>query len=152
MVTITGTYVGELRCESTHGPSHANLTTDAPVDNHGKGRSFSPTDLVATALATCIITTMAIWAERHGVALAGASYVVTKEMATTSPRRIARLAVTVNVPGPFTAEQRTRLEHVAHACPVHQSLHESVVIDLKLVWTGERTKLGRGDRRSNEEL
>ena len=134
MVTITGRYQGELRCVSIHGPSGVELTTDAPVDNHGKGRAFSPTDLLATALATCMVTTMAIWAERHAIAFAGATFTTTKEMTTTAPRRVARLGVTVRVPGEYSAEQKQRLEAVAHACPVHQSLHESVAIDLKLEW------------------
>lgn len=141
MVTITGMYSGGLRCVARHGPSEAELITDAPVDNHGQGRSFSPTDLVATALATCVITTMAIWAERHQLPFAGATYTVTKEMATTSPRRIARLGLTVRVPGKYTEHERERLSYVAHACPVHQSLHESVKIDLKLEWA-DGGKLG----------
>ena len=124
------------RRTQTHGPSGATLITDAPVDNHGKGSSYSPTDLVATALATCIVTTMAIWAKRHDRELGGITYTVTKEMAATSPRRIARLAVHIVVPGDFDADARERLEHVAHACPVHQSLHPSTAMDITFEWKG----------------
>ena len=134
MVTITGSYSGELRCTATHGPSGSTLITDAPVDNHGKGAAFSPTDLVATALATCVVTTMAIWAKRHEMEFGGATFTVTKEMSTTSPRRIARLAVSINIPGKFDAATRERLEAVAHACPVHQSIHPSTAMDIKVEW------------------
>jgi putative redox protein len=83
---------------------------------------------------------MAIWAERHSISFAGATFTTTKEMTTTAPRRIARLGVTVQVPGEYSAEQKQRLEAVAHACPVHQSLHESVTIDLRLEWGSEVVK------------
>src|SRR5687767_9845385 len=122
MVTITATYESELRCTAAHGPSAATLQTDAPKDNEGLGRSFSPTDLVATALGTCILTTMGLVARRHGIELRGASITVEKHM-QASPRRIARLPCEVRVAGTFTAEQQRLLETTAHACPVHKSLH-----------------------------
>ena len=88
MVTITSHYSGGLRCTATHGPSGVTLITDAPVDNHGKGESFSPTDLVATAVANCMMTVMAIAAERHGIDLKGTSVTIGKEMSADLPRRI----------------------------------------------------------------
>ena len=88
-VQIDIAYEGELHCGATHGPSKMQLTTDAPVDNCGKGASFSPTDLVATAMGTCILTTMGIFAQRHEIDLTGAKARVLKEMTTTPPRPTA---------------------------------------------------------------
>src|SRR5471032_282805 len=98
MVKITGEYQGDLHCTAAHGPSGNTLVTDAPKDNQGRGEAFSPTDLVATALATCIVTTMAIVARRSGVELTGLKYEVTKEMSADAPRRIARLTVDLWLP------------------------------------------------------
>src|SRR6266480_2490499 len=109
MVEITTTYEGQLRCVATHGPSGNTLTTDAPKDNMGKGEAFSPTDLVATALATCILTTMGIVAQRNNIDMTGATARVTKEMVTSPIRRIGRLAVTVRMPRRLSAEDQTRL-------------------------------------------
>ena len=92
MVKIEIEYTGSLRCSALHTPSQTRLITDAPVDNHGKGESFSPTDLVATALGTCMATLMGIFAERHAIDLAGMKITVVKEMTTKPPRRIGRLA------------------------------------------------------------
>ena len=98
MVKITGTYEGELHCTARHEPSGNTLVTDAPRDNQGRGEAFSPTDLVATAFATCIATTMAIMARKHGHELGALRYEVTKEMTATPPRSIARLAATIWLP------------------------------------------------------
>ena len=100
MVEITGRYQGNLHCSVRHGPSGSVLQTDAPRDNQGQGEAFSPTDLVATALGTCIATTMAIAARKHGVELRGLSFTVRKEMAPDLPRRIGRLVTEVRVPLP----------------------------------------------------
>ncbi|MBL8753140.1 MAG: OsmC family protein [Planctomycetes bacterium] len=134
MVTITAKYEGDLCCTAVHGPSGANLQTDAPKDNEGLGRFFSPTDLVATALGTCILTTMGIVAKRHGITLAGASVQVEKHM-QASPRRIARLPVQLTVRGAFTAEQKKLLEATAHACPVHKSLHPDIDAPITITWS-----------------
>jgi putative redox protein len=133
MVTITAKYEGDLCCTAVHGPSSATLSTDAPKDNEGLGRYFSPTDLVATALATCILTTMGIVARRHGIELKGARAKVEKHM-QSSPRRIARLPVELHVAGAFTAEQKKLLEATAHACPVHKSLHPDIDAPITLHW------------------
>ena len=133
MVTITAKYEGDLCCTAVHGPSSATLSTDAPKDNEGLGRYFSPTDLVATALATCILTTMGIVARRHGIELKGARAKVEKHM-QSSPRRIARLPVELHVAGAFTAEQKKLLEATAHACPVHKSLHPDIDAPITFQW------------------
>jgi putative redox protein len=136
MVQIDSTYEGQLRCAATHGPSGNTLTTDAPKDNMGKGESFSPTDLVATALGTCMLTTMGIVAQRNNIAMAGATASVTKEMVTQPSRRIGRLGVTITVPGTFSDDDRKRLEGAALACPVHRSLHPDVQIPVTFNWPG----------------
>jgi putative redox protein len=126
MVTTEVIYDGKTRCTLTH-QSGATMQTVAPKDIGGDGDSFSPTDMVAAALAACILTTVAMWAERHGLNLDGAKAKVTKEMRTEPPRRIARLATTITIPaGRLTAEMRPQAEQIAHACPVHKSLHPEV--------------------------
>ena len=134
MVAITISYTGELHCEAIHGPSGTKLTTDAPKDNQGKGASFSPTDLVATALGSCILTTMGIVANKLGVSIDGAHAEVTKEMAAKPPRRIAALLTTVTMPKGIPAEHRAKLEQAARHCPVHQSLHPDINAPIEIVW------------------
>ena len=134
MVRMSVEYQGQLRCAAVHGPSGSRLETDAPVDNHGRGETFSPTDLVATALAACMATTMGIVAERHQVDLKGMRLEVTKEMATETPRRIARLPVDVHMPIPRSADPGGRLEKAARACPVHHSLHPEVEVPVTFHW------------------
>jgi putative redox protein len=127
-VEITAVYEGKLRCVATHGPSKATVATDPPVDNGGSGVEFSPTDLVATALATCVLTTMGLVAERHQVDLTGMRIHVTKEMTQQPVRRIASLVTHITVPAAAVpdASMRTRLEAAANKCPVHASLHPDV--------------------------
>lgn len=134
MVTITIDYRGELRCQATHGPSKNQLTTDAPVDNQGKGAAFSPTDLVATALGTCILTTMGIVAARHGWAIDGSTATVVKEMVSDPVRRIGRLRVSVVMSQALDERARTTLERTAHTCPVHQSLAPNVDVPIEFRW------------------
>ena len=122
MVNMSVVYQGQKHCELTHGPSGSKIATDAPRDNNGKGEAFSPTDLVGAALASCILTTIAIVAERDGVSIDGATAEVSKEM-NPAPRRIKALPVNVRLPASLTPEQRTKYERVANHCPVHQSLH-----------------------------
>lgn len=136
MVKISIEYHGGLRCEATHGPSGNKLLTDAPVDNHGKGESFSPTDLVATALGTCMATVMGIYAQQHEIDLRGMKVSVAKEMTQTPPRRIARLTCEIVMPLPATHPRREVLERVALTCPVHQSLHPDVEKPITFVWSG----------------
>ncbi|MCC6484750.1 MAG: OsmC family protein [Armatimonadetes bacterium] len=110
------------------------LVTDAPVDNMGKGESFSPSDLTATSLLTCILTTMGIVAGRHDIPLTGATGHVTKEMTSKGQRRIARLAVTIAVPQDLTEEQRQLMETTAHTCPVRKSLSEEIEVPMEFRW------------------
>ena len=126
MVEIDAVYDGSLRCTATHGPSGISLSTDAPKDNQGLGQSFSPTDLVATALATCTLTTMAIVARRDGIPFEGATAAVVKHMVSTPRRRIGALPVAITIPGKLTPEQRKKLEAAARHCPVHATLHPDV--------------------------
>jgi putative redox protein len=135
MVKVSGEYQGELHCVASHGPSGTSLMTDAPTDIQGRGEAFSPTDLVATAMATCIATTLAIVARKHGVELKGLRYEVIKEMSTDAPRRIVSLATTLWLPIPKTDALAAVLEHAAHHCPVHQSLHPSVGKPIVFNWT-----------------
>ena len=134
MVRIDVSYQGGLRCEAVHGPSGTKLVTDAPVDNHGKGESFSPTDLVATALGTCISTIMGIVAEREKINLGGLRIAVQKEMSADPPRRIARLVTRIVMPQGLTEQQRAKLEKAAHTCPVHRTLQGNVDIPIEFVY------------------
>jgi uncharacterized OsmC-like protein len=134
MVKIEIEYTGSLRCSALHTPSQTRLITDAPVDNHGKGESFSPTDLVATALGTCMATLMGIFAERHAIDLAGMKITVVKEMTTKPPRRIGRLATEISVPLPRSLPEREALEKAALTCPVHHSLHPDIEKPVTFRW------------------
>lgn len=125
-VEITVAYQGNLHTKATHGPSGKTLNTDAPVDNGGKGESFSPTDLVATALGTCTLTVIGIVAARNNLDVTGVHARVIKEMVTQPTRRIGALKTTITFPKAaaekLSAEDRKRLEQAAHHCPVHKSL------------------------------
>ena len=136
MVKIEISYEGGLRCAATHGPSGQTLQTDAPVDNHGRGESFSPTDLVATALGACMATIMGIAAERHQLDLRGMQIEVTKVMSADLPRRIAKLATTIKVPLPPEHPQRALLENAALTCPVHKSLSAEMETPVDFEWVG----------------
>ena len=130
MTRIDSRYSGQLRCHSQHGPSGSTLETDAPTDNQGQGERFSPTDLVATALSTCMLTIMGIVAKRHGWDLAGCSARVEKTMTTEPPRRIAKLTVWVELPAALDAQQRALLQRAAETCPVKLSLEGCVPMEL----------------------
>ncbi|NDC80351.1 MAG: OsmC family peroxiredoxin [Verrucomicrobia bacterium] len=136
MVQIRVRYEGQLHCTAVHGPSERTLETDAPVDNEGKGESFSPTDLVATALAACMATIMGIMAKRHSVNLEGMEVVTTKEMSTDSPRRIVALKSRITVPLAPNHPQRKLLEAGALGCPVHHSLDPRIDKSVEFIWRG----------------
>lgn len=125
MVSMKSIYKGEKHCEITHGPSGCVIETDAPKDNAGRGEAFSPTDLVGAALATCILTTMAISAERDSIDIAGATADVSKEM-QSNPRRIQKLPVVIHLPQKLNPQERKKLEAMARGCPVHHSLHPDI--------------------------
>jgi putative redox protein len=136
MVEITARYEGNLRCTVTHGPSGATIRTDAPKDNHGEGSAFSPTDLVAAALPSCMMTIMGIVAKRHGLDLSGMTAVTTKEMASAPARRLGRVATRIRVPLSASHPQREMLENAAHTCPVHKSLLAEIEAPIEFEWTG----------------
>lgn len=124
--TATARYAGHLRTEATHTASDNVIQTDAPVDNHGRGEAFSPTDLVCTALGSCMMTVMGIVAERHNWNLVGSTFAVLKHMSAEPPRRIAQIDVTFTLPAALAPQERTLLERAAHTCPVGLSLHPDV--------------------------
>lgn len=135
MVKSTGIYSGGLNCQLTHGPSGQVIETDAPVDNHGRGQAFSPTDLTAASFASCIVTTMAIAAKvKLGFDIPGVRWEVTKEMSTDKPRRIVRLSVQIWMPFPKSKDPKGDLEHAAHNCPVHHSLNPAIDCPITFHW------------------
>lgn len=134
MVAIQLEYQGDLHCQAVHGPSGTALATDAPKDNQGRGESFSPTDLVATALGSCILTVMGIAARSLKIDLAGTTATVEKEMVNAPIRRIQRLSVKIHVPNRVSEANRQTLEKAAHTCPVHQSLHPDVQKPIEFTW------------------
>lgn len=130
MVQMSIVYQGEKHCELTHGPSGQIISTDAPKDNNGRGEAFSPTDLCAVSLGTCMLTVMAIQAEKENISLHGSSAHVTKDM-QAAPRKISRIGVQLNLPAALSQEWRQRLEQVAQTCPVKLSLHPDIVTDIR---------------------
>ena len=129
MVRIDATYDGNLRCTATHDPSGKQLITDAPVDNMGKGESFSPTDLLATSMLTCIMTIVAIRADSRQIDVSGMTGSVEKTMAS-GPRRVAKLEVVVNLPSGLDMEDRAWLITEGCNCPVCVSVSESMEVDV----------------------
>jgi putative redox protein len=137
MVDIHVLYEGDLHCTARHDPSKVTIGTDAPTDNHGRGESFSPTDLVGGALGTCMATVMGILAQKRGWDVAGTRLHVQKEMTKTGPRRIARLGVRVAFPAgsaALGADARAALEHAANTCPVRLSLLDGIEVPIEFVW------------------
>ncbi len=132
-VEITGCYAGNLKVELTHGPSGAQLTTAAPKDNQGDGSSFSPTDLLAAALGSCMLTLIGIVARREGIDLSGLSFRLEKHM-QSDPRRVGAVPVTIWMPAGLTADQRKKLENAALTCPVHKSLPPELEREVRFVY------------------
>lgn len=130
-VEIRGEYRGDLKVAVTHGPSGSAFATEAPVDNGGTGGSFSPTDLVATALGACMLTIMGIVAKRDGIPLDGTTFRVEKHMSADAPRRIARLPVVFRMPPGLGPDQRRKLEAAALACPVKRSIHADIDVPIE---------------------
>jgi uncharacterized OsmC-like protein len=134
MVEMKLIYEGGLHTTALHGPSSALLETDAPVDNQGKGEAFSPTDLLATSLASCMLTTMAIVADRAGWRIDGAKARVEKHMAFEPRRRVGRIVVELEMPQGIPSDAHAQLEATARGCPVATSLHPDTRIDLSIDW------------------
>ena len=126
-------YTGQLHCDAKHVLSGTQLSTDAPTDHDGLGQSFSPTDLLATALGTCVLTIMGIAAKRQGWELGQASAIVEKTMTNEGPRKIQNLKVVISLPTNTTDAQRRVLKHVVNDCPVKRNLDPSITIDL--IWS-----------------
>jgi len=134
MVEIKISYEGELHCNAAHAPSGQTLVTDAPVDNNGRGQSFSPTDLVATALGSCMATVIGIVAQRKNIPVEGMAITVRKFMATDTPRRISRLELDLDIPLPADHPDRNLLESAARGCPVHHSIHPDINVVMNWNW------------------
>jgi putative redox protein len=136
-VEIDILYEGELHCAATHGPSRQTLTTDAPVDNGGKGAAFSPTDLVATALGACMATIIGLVAKRNNLNVEGLRVQVVKEMVAEPVRRIGSLKTRLIFPQgeALSPADRAKLEAAAKACPVKQSLHPDVKLPVEFVYS-----------------
>jgi putative redox protein len=134
MVQVDVIYQGDLHTLATHGPSGAKLETDAPVDNCGKGELFSPTDLVGTALGTCVLTILGIYAQKNGLDVRGATARVQKEMTAVPVRRIARLITEMRIPLPADNPHREAIERAVRSCPVHASLHPEMDKPIEFVW------------------
>jgi len=127
-------YQGDLRTKALHINSSSTIITDAPVDNHGKGEAFSPTDLVATALASCAITVMGIAAKNHNIDIKGATVTVVKHM-ESNPRRISQIDLVFTMPHiKYSSKEKSMLEHTAFTCPVAKSLSADLVQNITLVW------------------
>ena len=131
-MTASIVYKGHLRCECTHSQSGTIIETDAPTDNRGKGERFSPTDTVCVALATCIVTTMALKANEMEIDLAGTSIAVTKHM-LSDPRRIGMIEVILTFPALLQLEEKDRiiLQRVGDNCPVMKSLHPDLNVNVE---------------------
>jgi putative redox protein len=134
MVEIDIEYTGDLHCKLTHGPSGAQIQTDAPVDNQGKGENFSPTDLVAAAMGSCMLTIMGIVAKRDGLDIRGAMAHASKEMVSGPQRRIGKLPISITLPAALSPKDRQKLEAAALSCPVHRSLHPSVESKIEFLY------------------
>lgn len=127
MVKMTAHYQGEKHCEILHEPSSSIIGTDAPRDNNGRGELFSPTDLIGAAMGSCMLTVMAIAAEKEGVSIKGSRVNIEKEM-VQNPRRIAKLNIALHLPQNVPHDYRKKLEQVGLTCPVKLSLHPDMQI------------------------
>ena len=133
MTTSSVTYLGELRTRCEHLQSGNSFITDAPTDNQGRGEAFSPTDIVATALASCMLTIMGIKARDLNIDLTGSRAEVSKHM-SADPRRISGIDIELQLPEQVTDPDRKKLERAALACPVHQSLHPDIEKNISFNW------------------
>jgi putative redox protein len=134
MVEIKLSYEGDLHCNAIHLSSGNTLVTDAPLDNNGRGQAFSPTDLLATALASCMATVIGIVAKRKEIAVEGMTVIVRKFMSDDQPRRIKRLELDLQIPLPGTHPDRKLFESAARSCPVHHSIHPDIEVEMNWSW------------------
>ena len=133
MNTFKIKYLGNLRTSAIHLDSGSNISTDAPKDNHGLGETFSPTDMVCTALASCILTIMAIAVEKNDIDIKNTQAIVKKTMGN-NPRRIAKIEIDIRFPKEYDVKTKTILERAAYNCPVHHSLSESVEKKINFIY------------------
>ncbi|MES2440603.1 MAG: OsmC family protein [Verrucomicrobiota bacterium] len=134
MVEIKLSYEGNLHCSALHVPSGNTLVTDAPLDNNGLGQAFSPTDLLATALGSCMATVIGILAKRKEIAVEGMAVTVRKFMSEDQPRRVKRLELDLSMPLPASHPDRKLLESAARGCPVHHSIHPDIEVVMNWIW------------------
>jgi uncharacterized OsmC-like protein len=135
MLTSKITYLGELRTEATHLQSGNKIITDAPADNHGKAEAFSPTDLTATSLASCMLTIIGIKLSGSNKNINGATAEVTKVM-YSEPRRIGEIHIKMKIPDDnFTEKEKQILINAAHACPVAKSLHPDIKQEIEIIFS-----------------
>jgi putative redox protein len=134
MVTSTVEYKGNLRTEAIHLESGTKIITDAPKDNHGNGESFSPTDLMATSLSSCMLSIMGIVAKRDNIDIVGIKTEVIKIM-YAEPRRVGEIYVKLTMPkNNYSEKERNLLEHAAHTCPVAKSLHPDIIQKIEFIY------------------
>ncbi len=134
MITSTVEYKGNLRTEAIHLESGTKIITDAPKDNHGNGESFSPTDLMATSLSSCMLSIMGIVAKRDNIDIVGINTEVTKIM-YSEPRRVGEIHVKLMMPkNNYSEKERKLLEHAAHTCPVAKSLHPDIIQKIEFIY------------------
>lgn len=134
MITSTVEYKGNLRTEAIHLESGTKIITDAPKDNHGNGESFSPTDLMATSLSSCMLSIMGIVAKRDNIDIVGIKTEVTKIM-YSEPRRVGEIYVKLTMPkNNYSEKERNLLEHAAHTCPVAKSLHPDIIQKIEFIY------------------
>ena len=134
MGKIRVSYTGAFHTECRHEESRALIETDAPKDNEGKGEAFSPTDLFAASLGSCMLTIMAIAARKMGLEIKGSNADVEKIMVSSPKRRIGKLIVRIRCPFSFDQPVREKLESAALQCPVHESLHPDIKQEIEFVW------------------
>ena len=135
MITSQVTYLGELRTEATHLESHTKIGTDAPKDNHGKGELFSPTDLVATSLASCMMSIMGIVAMKNGMTSIEATTAEVTKVMYTEPRRIGEIHIKFTFPkNNYSDKEKSMYEHAANTCPVAKSLHPDLKLMIEFIW------------------
>ncbi|MCC6932612.1 MAG: OsmC family protein [Deltaproteobacteria bacterium] len=132
-ITITGTHLGNKKVEITHQQSGSKIVTDAPLDNNGDGTLFSPTDLLAAGLASCIVTVIAIYAENRKIDVSKMTFSCEKIM-SQRPRRIGAIPITIHLPGALTSDIREQLENAGMMCPAKQSLHPDIEIDINYIY------------------
>lgn len=133
MTILTGKYLGNKRCEVVHADSGTSIITDAPKDNGGEGRGFSPTDLFAASLGVCQMTVMAIFADRSGIDLGG-MWMKSEKIMSATPRMVSSIKVELHLPSTLNDSERQKLENVSKTCPVHHSLNASIKVQQNFIY------------------